>query len=92
MENGFDRRRRHTHQADNEAADAGVPCRIRLKWRGEWQALAVDTLSLHAGVEAYVREGDTEPGQEARDGRHVGEPVEHFAGARVNAHERQQRE
>jgi hypothetical protein len=48
-------------------------------------------LGLHAGVEAGVGEGDAEPGQEARDGRHVGEPVEHLARARVDAHVRQQR-
>lgn len=82
---------RRTHEADDEAGDGGVPCRVRLEGGGERQLGAVDVLGLHAGVEAGVGEGDAEPGQEARDGRHVGEPVEHLARARVDAHERQQR-
>ena len=79
----------YTHHADNQAADGSVPCRIRLKARSEWQGRTVDSLNLHAGVETDVRDGDAKPGQETCDRRHVGEPVEHLAGARVNAHVRQ---
>jgi hypothetical protein len=82
----------NTHQADNEAADDTVPCRIRLESRSEWQIPTVDSLNLHASVETNVRDGDAKPGQETCDGRHVGKPVEHFAGTRVNAHKRQQGE
>jgi len=82
----------YTHEADNSAGDGSVPCRIRLEARSEWQGGTVDSLSLHAGVETDVRDRDAKPSQETCDGRHVGEPVEHLAGARVNAHERQQRE
>jgi hypothetical protein len=83
---------RHTHKADNKAPDGSIPCCIRLEGGVEWQGFAVDSLSLHAGVEANVREGDSKPGQETCDGRHVGKPVEHLAGARLNAHKRQERE
>ena len=83
---------RHTHNADNKAPDGSIPCCIRLEEGGEWQGLAVDSLSLHAGVEANVRVGDSKPGQETCDGSHVSKPVEHFAGARMNAHKRQERE
>jgi hypothetical protein len=79
----------NTHKADNQAADGSVPRRIRLEAGREWQARTVDSLNLHAGVETDVRDGDAEPGEETCDGRHVGEPVEHLAGARVNAHIRQ---
>jgi len=77
-------------EADDEAGDGGVPCRVRLEGGRERQLGAVDVLGLHAGVEAGVGVGDAEPGQEAGDGRHVGEPVEHLARARVDAHVRQQ--
>ena len=85
---------RKTHQADNKAPDESIPCRIRLEGRGKWQRLAsaVDSLSLHAGVKASVGEAYAKPGQETCDGRHVGEPVEHLAGAGRNAHEGQERE
>ena len=72
---------RQTHQADNKAADESIPCRKWLEGRGKWQCLAVDSLSLHASVEAGVSEAYAKPGQETCDGCHVGEPVEHLAGA-----------
>ena len=43
-------------------------------------------------METDIRQTDAEPGHETRDGRHVGEPVEHLAGASVDAHERQEGE
>jgi len=63
-----------------------------LEGRREWQGLAVDSLGLHAGVETEIRPTDAKPGHETRDGCHVGEPVEHLAGASVDAHERQEGE
>ena len=83
---------RNTHQANNKTADESIPCSKRLKGRRKWQRLAIDSLSFHAGVEPNVGIADANPGDETCDGRHVGEPVEHLAGARLNAHERQQRE
>ena len=70
---------RHTHKADNKADDGTIPCCIRLEARGKWQRFAVDSLSLHAGVEANVRVADSKPGRETCDCRHVGKPAEHLA-------------
>jgi hypothetical protein len=81
-----------THKADDEGADSSIPRRVRLETGREWQGLAVDSLGLHASIETGIRVRDTEPGHETRDGRHLREPVEHFARSRVDAHERQERE
>lgn len=83
---------RDTHKADDEGADGTIPRRVRLEGGRERQSLAVDSLGLHSGIEAEIRVGDTEPGHETRDGRHLGEPVEHLAGASMDAHEGQERE
>ena len=81
-----------THKADDEGADSSIPRRVRLQTGREWQLIAVDSLGLHAGIETGIGVRDTEPGQETRNGRHLGEPVEHLAGARMDAHEGQKRE
>jgi len=83
---------RETHETDDEAGNGGIPRRVRLEGGGEWQGLAVDSLGLHAGVETEIGQTDAEPGHEAGNGGHVGEPVEHLAGASVDAHERQEGE
>ena len=81
-----------THKTDDEAGDGSIPRRVRLEGGIEWQRLAVDPLGLHAGVETDIGPRDAKPGHETRDGCHVGEPVEHLAGASVDAHERQEGE
>lgn len=81
-----------THETDDEAANGGIPRRVRLEWGGERQGLAVDPLDLHSGVETEIGQRDAEPGHETGDGGHVGEPVEHLARASVDAHERQEGE
>jgi len=81
-----------TYKADNEAANGSIPRRERLEGRSEWQGLAIDSLSLHAGIETDICESNAEPRHETRDGRHLGEPVEDLAGASVDAHVRQERE
>lgn len=49
-------------------------------------------MDLHSGIEADIRVADAEPGHETRNSRHLGEPVEHLAGAGMDAHEGQERE
>ena len=83
---------RKTHKADDEGGDSTIPRRVRLEAGRVRQFAAIDSLGLHAGVETGIRVRDTEPGHETRDGRHLGEPVEHLAGASVDTHERQEGE
>ena len=56
------------------------------------QRPAVDALRLRAGVEAEVRDADTEPAHEASDGGHVDEPVEDLARAVGHRHVREEAE
>lgn len=85
----MEKERRETHEADNQRRHDNVPRRVRLERRAERQSPAVDTLGLKTRIPPRVREPDTEPSHQPRNGGHVREPAEHLVRAGVDTHVRQ---